>query len=81
MTFRPLKKKRVLKSNLEMLKRKTKAIGIYSSGNFWDISDEVLLFVIYLYILFVIYLYIFTQVGAVMSLFNVALLICDMICF
>ena len=32
----------VFKSNLEMFKGRTKALGIYGSGNFWDISDDVL---------------------------------------
>ena len=30
------------KTNLEMFKCKTKASGMYGSGNFWEISDEVL---------------------------------------
>ena len=30
------------KANLELFKSKTKAFGIYGSGNFWELSDEVL---------------------------------------
>ena len=32
----------VFKSNLGMLKCKTKALGIRNTGKFWEISDEVL---------------------------------------
>ena len=32
----------VFKSNLELFKRKTIALGGCYSGNFWEISDEVL---------------------------------------
>ena len=32
----------IFKSNLEAFKIKTKELGIYSIGNFWDVSDEVL---------------------------------------
>ena len=32
----------VFKSNLELFKCKTKALGICGTGNFWEISDEVL---------------------------------------
>ena len=32
----------VFKSNLEVFKCKTKSLGICNTGNFWEISDEVL---------------------------------------
>ena len=32
----------IFKSNLELFKSKTRALGIYGCGNYWEISDEAL---------------------------------------
>ena len=32
----------IFKSNLEMYKMETRALGISGSGNYWEISDDVL---------------------------------------